>query len=312
MRGIDGVLMSTLGVAAIQTAGKKSGNLALIEKEIEATTKRFPWVALVVVGELAVHGPGLGFAEPEGGETEARLCDLARRLGIWIVPGSLYVKRGEDVFNCAPVINPAGEIIARYDKMFPFLPYEVGVRPGETYVTFDIPGAGRLGIAICYDVWFPEATRTLAAMGAEVILVPTMTNTIDRDVELAIARSTAAVNQCFVVDVNVAGEQGFGRSVFFGPGGEKIHECGSGHEAVALELDFAQVRRARARGWHGLGQTLKSFRDMPAAYPFHADPEKRKAALAALGELEVPQRTKADQARLRVVDRAMPSSKHQN
>jgi predicted amidohydrolase len=83
-----------------------------------------------------------------------------------------------------------------------------------TPVVFDVPGAGKIGIAICYDVWFPEASRTLAAMGAEVILVPTMTNTIDRDVELSIARSTAAINQCIVVDVNVGGEQGFGRSVF--------------------------------------------------------------------------------------------------
>jgi predicted amidohydrolase len=112
--------MSTLGVAAIQTAGKKSGNLALIEKEIEATTKRFPWVSMVVVGELAIHGPGLGFTENEGGETENRLCELARHLGVWIVPGSLYVNRADKVFNCTPVINPAGEIIARYDKMYPF------------------------------------------------------------------------------------------------------------------------------------------------------------------------------------------------
>jgi predicted amidohydrolase len=297
--------MSTLGVAAIQTAGKKSGNLALIEKEIETTTKRFPWVSMVVVGELAIHGPGLGFTEDEGGETETRLCELARRLGVWIVPGSLYVNRADKVFNCTPVINPAGEIIARYDKMYPFLPYEVGVEPGVTPVVFDVPGAGKIGIAICYDVWFPEASRTLAAMGAEVILVPTMTNTIDRDVELSIARSTAAINQCIVVDVNVGGEQGFGRSVFYGPGGEKIHECGSGHEVVALELDFEQVRRARSRGWHGLGQTLKSFRDMPATYPFHADPDARHTALAGLGPLDIPDRAEGsatDNKRVRVVD----------
>lgn len=297
--------MSALGIAAIQITGKKSGNLALVEKEIGSVVKRFPWVSMVVIGELAIHGPGLGFAEAEGGKTETQLCDLARRLGVWIIPGSIYIKRGDDIFNCTPVIRPDGVIVARYDKMFPFLPYETGVRPGERYVTFDVPDIGRFGIAICYDLWFPEATRTLAAMGAEVLIVPTMTNTIDRDVELSIARSTAAINQCFVVDVNVAGEQGFGRSVFYGPGGDALHECGSGHEVAALELDLAQVRRTRSRGWHGLGQALKSFRDMPAAYPFHTDPEKRRTALATLGPLEIPGRSEAEAPRktpLRVVD----------
>ena len=50
----------------------------------------------------------------------------------------------------------------------------------------------RAGISICYDMWFPETTRSLVAMGAEVILHPTMTNTIDRDVEQSIARASAA------------------------------------------------------------------------------------------------------------------------
>ena len=69
------------------------------------------------------------------------------------------------------------------------------VREGTDFVVFDIPKCGRVGVSNCYDMWFPETTRTLAAMGAEVILHPSMTNTIDRDVELAIARASAAINQ---------------------------------------------------------------------------------------------------------------------
>ena len=302
--------MATLGMAALQIAGSKSGNLERVEKEIASAAKRFPWVSMVVIGELAIHGPSLDFCETEGGDTETRLCDLARHLNIWLIPGSLYVKRGDKIYNSTPVIGPDGVVVARYDKMFPFLPYEAGVTPGERPVTFDVPGAGRFGVMICYDIWFPEVTRTLAAMGAEVILAPTMTNTIDRDVELSIARANAAINQAIMVDVNVGGEQGYGRSVFYGPGGDLIHECGAGPEVVALELDFEQVRRTRSRGWHGLGQTLKSFRDMPAAYPFHGDPEPRRQALSELGPLEVPSRSGAGDAgakptngkRFRVVD----------
>lgn len=289
--------MSTLGIAAIQIAGNKSGNLPLIEREIRGAVKRMPWVSMVVFGELAVHGADPSHAEPAGGPTEARLCAIARELEIWLIPGSHYEQRGDKVFNTTPVISPEGEIIARYDKMFPFLPYEKGVAPGESYVTFDVPGAGRFGIAICYDMWFPELVRTLACQGMEALIIPTMTNTIDRDVELAIARSNAAVNQCLVIDVNVAGEQGNGRSVFYGPGGELIHECGTGRDIAAIELDFAQVRRARERGWHGLGQVLKSFRDMPAEYPMHADADARREALGGLGPLEVPGRGSAPDGR---------------
>jgi hypothetical protein len=129
-------------------------------------------------------------------------------------------------------------------------------------------------------------------MGAEVIIVPTMTNTIDRDVELAIARANAAISQCFVVDVNVAGQQGYGRSVIYGPGGELIHEAGAGREIMALELDLEQVRSARARGWHGLGQVMKSFRDMSGRFPLHESADARSEAMRDWGALEMPTRSK--------------------
>ncbi|WP_428410130.1 carbon-nitrogen hydrolase family protein [Hyphococcus sp.] len=280
--------MSILGLAAIQLAGEKKGNFALVESEIRAVVKRFPWVDLVVCGELAIHGADPAKAEPRGGPTETALAGLARELGVWLAPGSLYERRGDEIFNTAPVFNPEGALVVKHDKLFPFLPYEKNIAYGQSHTVFDIPGKGRIGVAICYDMWFPEAMRTLAAMGAEAILLPTMTNTIDRDVELSIARANAAINQCYFIDVNVAGEQGNGRSVFYGPGGELLHECGAGREIIALEIDFEQVRRARARGWQGLGQVMKSFRDAPAAYPFHADAEARRNRMAALGALEMP------------------------
>ncbi len=281
--------MTTLGIAAIQTAGDKDGNLILIEKEVRAVAKRYPWVELIVLGELAVHGANPALAEPPGGPTQASFSSLARETGKWLVPGSFYERRGESIYNVAPVFNPAGEIVAKHDKLFPFLPYEKNVAYGQNHTVFDIPGKGRVGLAICYDMWFPEAMRTLAAMGAEAILLPTMTNTIDRDVEISIARANAAVNQCYFIDVNVAGMQGNGRSVFFGPGGELMHECGAGREVAAFEIDFEQVRRARERGWHGLGQVLKSFRDAPALFPFHADAQMRRKEMAQLGPLAMPE-----------------------
>ena len=282
--------MTTLGIAAIQLAGEKKGNFDLVEREIRSAVRRFPWVELVTVGELAIHGADTAYAEELDGPTVKRLSAIADDLGVWLQPGSYYEKRGDQIYNVAPVFNDKGELIAKHDKLFPFLPYEKNVSYGEKHTVFDMPGKGRIGLAICYDMWFPEAMRTLASLGAEIILLPTMTNTIDRDVELSIARANAAINQCYFIDVNVAGEQGNGRSVFFGPGGELLHECGDGAEIAALEVDFEQVRRARARGWHGLGQVMKSFRDSPLIYPMHVDRDSRRNALSTLGPLEMPSR----------------------
>ncbi len=281
--------MPKLGIAAIQIEGERGDNVALIELETRAVLKRFPWVDLVVFGELAAYGAATKFAEPVGGALEQRMAALAKEAGVYLIPGSYYQSREDGLFNVSSVFGPDGSIVASHDKFFPFEPYEVGITPGRNYCVFDIPGIGRLGLAICYDMWFPEAMRTLAGMGAEVIILPTMTNTIDRDVEIAIARANAAINQCYFIDVNCAGALGNGRSVFFGPGGEFLYESGVGRDVIALRLDMAQVRDARADGWHGLGQVMKSFRDGPLAYPFHESASARAEQLAPLGALLKPE-----------------------
>lgn len=282
--------MRRLGLAALQIDAEASGNFDLVEKEIRSVVKRFPWLRLVAVGELIVHGPSTEKAEPAGGPTEKRFQALARDLDIWLVPGSMYEARGGQVYNMAPVIAPDGTIVSRYDKMFPFRPYEASVASGSGYCVFDIPGIGRIGLVICYDIWFPEVIRTLSAMGAEVILAPTLTNTIDRDVEIAIARANAATSQVYMVAVNGTGKLGNGRSVVFGPGGELIYEAGTGRDVIALELDLDQVAQVRERGWHGLGQVMKSFRDSSVSFPLHASTAQRQEALSGLGELAVPER----------------------
>jgi predicted amidohydrolase len=125
-------------------------------------------------------------------------------------------------------------------------------------------------------------------MGAEVILHPGLTNTIDRDVEVSIARASAAMHQCYFIDLNCSGKLGYGRSSVFGPGGETVHAGGTGREIIALDLDLDVVTATRERGWQGLGQPLKSFRDTEATYPVYAPGAHRGGAFAKLGPLERP------------------------
>jgi predicted amidohydrolase len=280
--------MTHFAVAGLQLELSAQDNLHLVRAELERLRQRFPWVDMAVLGELCLFGTQHSNAQPMPGRVEEALCDIARDLRLWLVPGSIYERAGDRIYNTAPVIDPQGRVVARYRKMFPFLPYEKGISAGSEFVVFDVPGVGRLGVSICYDMWFPETTRTLAWMGAEAIIHPSLTNTIDRDLELAIARTNAAVNQCYFIDINCAGRLGYGRSIVVGPDGNVIHLAGSGHEIIPVELDFALVRRSRQRGLLGLGQPLKSFRDSEVQFAPYREGHANSAALAELGALVMP------------------------
>lgn len=277
--------MTTFGIAGLQLEAGNGNNLDAMEAEIDAAIRRFPWLDMAVLGELNAFGVDPAQAQPMPGPFEARFSEVARRHGIWLIPGSAMERDGERCFNTAPVINPAGEVVARYRKLFPWCPYERGVTAGSDFVVFDVPGIGRFGLSICYDMWFQETLRTLAWMGAEVILHPSLTSTIDRDAEKCMIRASAAMYQCYFFDVNVAGPLGVGQSMVAGPGGEVVHEAGRGREIVPLRLDVDYVRDVRKNGWHGLGQPLKSFRDSRVEFPPYRDGYVSEA-LARLGPLE--------------------------
>ena len=126
-------------------------------------------------------------------------------------------------------------------------------------------------------------------MGAEAIIVPTLTNSIDRDVELAISRAHAATNQLYFFSLNSGGRLGYGKSTVIGPDGTIIHQASAGRDIIAIEMDFNHVRRVRDRGLHGLGQTLKSFRYANISYPVYQH-NAGAGAFADLGDLQVPEK----------------------
>jgi predicted amidohydrolase len=236
-------------------------NVEMMKLKLDITMNLYPWVSMVVFSELAAYGPLTYYAQEIPGDFEREMQAMAKKYGIWLLPGSIFEKRADKIYNTATVINPQGEVVTRYTKMFPFYPYEVGVTPGHEFCTFDVPDVCKFGVSICYDMWFPETIRTLAVMGAEVILHPTMTGTIDRDIELSIARTMATVNQCFFFDVNGLDSGGSGRSVVCGPDGRILYSAGETEEIFPLELNIERAKRSRELGVLRLGQPLKSFRD---------------------------------------------------
>jgi len=281
--------MKPLSIAAIQLNLARKDNYTLLESKAREAVYRFPWLEMLVFSELAVGGAGASNATFFLSEYLDKLKELAKELDVWLIPGSFYEETEEGTFNTTPVIDNKGDLVTKCRKLYPFLPYETGVAAGNEVCVFEIPGSGKVGIHICYDLWFPETSRALALKGAEVILHPSLTDTCDRDVERAMVKATAAQQQCYYIDVNAGGEQGVGLSLIAGPDGEILHDALAGEEFMLVEVDFDRVRRCRKRGLKGLGQPIKSYRDDPKR---HLSEVSDTDYLNKLGDLEVAKKEK--------------------
>jgi len=280
--------MSTFSIVGLQLESPDGEGQELISETIDATMQQYPWLDMVICPELGCS-TNVKCAEPLPGPREAYFQEVARRHGIWLLPGSFYESDGDRIYNTTPVISPTGDVIARHRKLFPWTPYEKVTTPGEQHTVFDVPGVARFGVSICYDMWFPETIRALAWQGAEVILHPSLTSTIDRDVEHTMIRAHAAQNQAYFFDINLAGPVGKGESLIAGPGGEVVYQAGKVQEIIPIKLNLDYLHDVRRHGWQNLGQPLKSFRDSDVRFPQYeevAAPE----GLRELGELRMPTR----------------------
>ncbi|MHA2301015.1 MAG: carbon-nitrogen hydrolase family protein, partial [Candidatus Thorarchaeota archaeon] len=175
-----------LGVAGLQLKWNRysvAENLRKFESTSRGVKSAWPWIDLIFTGELFIQQYGKDdmteFADSIPNDTTDRLSELAQDIECWLVPGSFWERDGDEIYNTAIAFNPKGEIVAKYRKLYPWMPSE-DVSYGTDFVVFDIPGLVKIGLVICYDLWFPEIFRTLVWKGADVILQPSATTTPDR------------------------------------------------------------------------------------------------------------------------------------
>ncbi|MFH8484917.1 carbon-nitrogen hydrolase family protein [Streptomyces longisporoflavus] len=280
-----------LPIGLVQTAAQHhaADDLDAFAADVRRVSEAHPDVRLLAYPELHLcgHKPGedpetvmTAAAEPLDGSRGARLASLARELGLWLVPGTVYEKGADGrIYNTAPVYSPAGERVAEYRKIFTWRPFET-TASGSSFVVFDMEGYGRVGLTICYDAWFPETTRHLAWQGADLVMNLVRTPTVDRAQEVVLAQANAIVNQVFMASLNAAAPDGVGRSVVVDPEGHVRAEAVPGPEEVLTDvLDLAEARRVRARGTAGLTRVWDPFADdqPPLELPLYAgriDPER--------------------------------------
>ncbi len=192
----------------------------------------------------------------------AAFRELARKLGLFIHVGSLAFKlTPERAANRSLVIDPKGEIVARYDKIHMFdvdlangesYRESNNYKPGETAALADLPW-GRLGLTICYDLRFPSLYRALAEAGATMLAIPSaFTKQTGEAHWHVLVRARAIENGSFVFAAAQGGEHEngratFGHSLIVDPWGRVLAEGGTEPGVIMAEIDPAEVATARGR-----------------------------------------------------------------
>jgi predicted amidohydrolase len=199
---------------------------------------------------------------------------VAAEQGVWVVLGSLAVKKADDerAANRTFVIDDAGAITARYDKMHMFdVDLSSGEKwresaayaPGDAVVTVETP-VGRLGLAICYDLRFPALFEALGRAACDVIAIPAAFTVPTGAAHWHVLQRARAIEaSAYVVSaaqvgLHGDGRQTYGHSLVVDPWGEVLLDMGG-----EAGLAFAQIDPARIAGVRAQVPSLANRRAMP-------------------------------------------------
>ncbi len=215
---------------------------------------------LVVLPELWSTAYALARAPEFAGQLAATAADpgwfgqfarLAQTHHVWLA-GSLLEVRDGRYYNCLALYGPDGRLCAAYRKthLFRLMEEEKYLAAGES-LTVAEPPWGKTGLAICYDLRFPELFRRYAVEGVRLLLLPAEWPHPRREHWRTLLRARAIENQCFVAACNRIGTTGnnsfFGASAVIDPWGETIIEGGEAEMLLTVTIDLAVVEIVRKR-----------------------------------------------------------------
>jgi deaminated glutathione amidase len=287
----SGPASDRLRVAVVQMNSRddKTANMATALRLIdEAAASGARLVALPEVWTyLGPDSENYANAEAIPGPTTERLAAKAREHGIWLHAGSMLERAGADgrLLNTALVFAPDGGIAARYSKIHMFdvvldgvATYEESatVTPGNEIVTLEIDG-WTVGLAICYDLRFPELFRILALRGAEAIVLPAaFTMTTGKDHWEVLIRARAIENGVYMVASGQVGQHPpgnwcYGRSMVADPWGTVVATAPDAEAVIVADLSRERLSAVRR-------QVPSLANRRPAAYAW---PEAMAPALGA-------------------------------
>lgn len=174
------------------------------------------------------------FADVDGKRTAEFICTAARENNLHIIGGSTIAQIDGKIFNRCIVANRHGEIVATYDKthLFSFTDEGKVFAAGNKISTVELDGV-KCGLAICYDLRFPEFIRKLALTGIEILFIPAAWSLKRLMPRQILTKARAIENQIFVVFANSAG-----KSEIVNPLGEVVAESNVGEEILTADIDL--------------------------------------------------------------------------
>ena len=227
------------------------------ERNVDACLARMEEAAalgasVLVLPECALPGymfdsgqEAMPFAEEIPGPSTATLERECARLGLHVVCG-LLERDGDALHNAAVLVGPDG-LVGTYRKThLPYLGVDRFVVAGDELPVFETP-LGRIGVEICYDLRFPEVTRTLALRGADLVAHPTNFPVAARVQTEVITLARAAENRIYLLTANRVGKERWGEfcgwSQIVDPYGTRLAEAGETGEALlTAEIDVEKAR----------------------------------------------------------------------
>jgi len=247
-------MKTTISLAQINIRlGDVKGNLSLILPLIEEATRLGS--QLILLPELWSSGFDLENRikiHYENQKILPQLCNAAQNSHIWI-GGSWIEEENEDFLNTFLLINPHGNISAKYSKihLFGLMAESKWLKSGDSIRVANFPW-GDAGLAICYDLRFPELFRRFGIEGLPVTFIVAQWPARRIDHWSTLLKARAIENQMFIAAVNCVGQIGQetfgGKSTVISPWGEVLVE-GSGENACLLtvEIDLDEVQQVRQR-----------------------------------------------------------------
>ncbi len=255
----------TLRVAAVQM-NSRDDKAANIESALELIDRAAGTGSrLIALPEVWTYlGPTEGnydAAETVPGPTLDRLAERARRHGVYLHAGSVYERIEGDprLRNTSAVFDPDGNLIATYRKMHLFDVVLDGVATyresetvaaGEEITTLDVDGLA-VGLAICYDLRFPELFRLLALQGAGLIVLPAaFTMTTGKDHWEVLIRARAIENGVYMVAPAQLGQHppgnwSYGRSLIVDPRGTILATAPDTETVITADIDLSRIEQVR-------------------------------------------------------------------
>ena len=245
-------MASRISIAQVElTDGDFAGNLATAREAAAEAGRRGS--DLLLLPELWLSGYALDKADrlaldPADPRWEA-VADLASRHG-QAVAGSVLAREGQSVRNRLVVHGTDGTARAHYDKVHLFgqMDEDKFLAPGSDTAIADL-GWSRAGLAICYDLRFPELFRRLARQGAQMILLAAQWPHVRTEHWRTLVRARAIENQLYVLAANRTGSEGklkfAGHSMIVDPWGDVLQEAGEAATLLTVDIDMARVAEVR-------------------------------------------------------------------